>query len=284
MGERGYIEKYLYFSERRVGAVVRDNGIRLGRKSVSTTGKLNFLGLLSVEATRLFGRNELDRDAVTALIEREIGDHAVSRFHAPPPAQFVKGVGRLSMSEFISSGERRALFHTRVVRDDHYRTDIVLFGSMDNFPGFIAKDDQFASGWTSSAAKSIEIFLRSGLNTWDAPDEGNEALAHEALKVALRQGKNSASEADPTRPHLRGFTIGHSEDVEWFAEVHLDVELDPQRWGPHLHEPLNTERIIIAAPLWIRTPKPQAVVLYNPQRRAEGLPLKSVRRRRHARR
>lgn len=40
MGERGYVGKYLYFSERRVQTVADDNGIRLGRTPTSVTGKL----------------------------------------------------------------------------------------------------------------------------------------------------------------------------------------------------------------------------------------------------
>jgi len=279
MGERGYVGKYLYFSERRVQTVAGDNGIRLGRTSTSVTGKLGAPGVASVEASRSFGAASLDRDTVSALIERGIGDHAVSQFHTPSPVHFAKGVGSVAMSEFMASGDRRAIFHTRVVRDDGYRTDIVLFGSMDNLPDFIANDDLFSSGWTSSAAKSIEIFLRSGENTWDGPDEGGQALAREALKVALRQGISKASAADPSRPQLRGFTIGHAEDVEWFAEVHMDVEIDPERWSPDFEEAMSTERIIIGAPLWIRTPRPQAVELYNPRRRVEGLVLEPVQQR-----
>lgn len=232
-----------------------------------------------MEASKSFGAVSLDRDALSEQIGRGIGDHAVSQFHSPPPARFAKGVGTVAMAEFMASADRRAIFHTRVVRDDGHRTDVVLFGSVDNLPDFIAIDDLFSSGWTSSAAKSIEIFLRSGDNTWDESDEGDEALAREALKVALRQGTSKVSDADLSRPQLRSFTIGHAEDVEWFAEVHLDVEIDPDRWMPDPNEAMNTERIIIGAPLWIRTPRPEAVELYNLRRRAEGLPLEPLPRR-----
>lgn len=284
MGERGYVEKYLYFSNRRVQSVATDNDLHLGGTAASATASFGVPGLATLEVARGGGKGSPSRDAITSLIERRIGNHAVSRFDSPPPAQFVRGVGRVSMSEFSDYGERRALFHVRVLREDGYRTDVVLFGSMDNFPEHIANDGLFSSGWSSSAARSIEAFLRRGINTWDDPGEGNEALAHEALKLALQQGTSPESEADPSRPHLRGFTIGYSEDAEWFAQVHLDVEMDLQRWSWQRPGPLDTERIVIGAPLWIRTPKPQAVVLYNEQRRAEGMPLERVRRGRHAKR
>jgi hypothetical protein len=43
--------------------------------------------------------------------------------------------------------------------------------------------------------------------------------------------------------------------AEWFVDVYKDVELDKNRWnlkpGPDIPEPVD--RIVIGAPLWIRS-------------------------------
>lgn len=44
-------------------------------------------------------------------------------------------------------------------------------------------------------------------------------------------------------------------NAEWFAEVYHDAELNRERWHPHIGRdwPQPVDRIVIGAPLWVRT-------------------------------
>jgi hypothetical protein len=41
--------------------------------------------------------------------------------------------------------------------------------------------------------------------------------------------------------------------AEWFAEVYHDVELDKERWDLRQELPEPVDRIVIGAPLWVRS-------------------------------
>jgi hypothetical protein len=142
--------------------------------------------------------------------------------------------------------------------------DVCLFGSMDNFSGYIQKADFNAAGWTSSAWYAIEELLatrgRANTSQWD--DE--ESRAVEALKIATGQGITGHISDHKDRPWTRGFTVGCADDADWFAEVYVDVLLDKDRWDFDEDDPeYGAERIIIGAPLWIRTALSRPVTLYH---------------------
>jgi hypothetical protein len=81
--------------------------------------------------------------------------------------------------------------------------------------------------------------------------------------VATHQGMTGTDEEHAGKPWSRGFTFADVRDSEWFAEIYGDVVLTKERW--HLDEPVD--RILIGAPLWIRTPRMTNVRRYRDLRR-----------------
>ncbi|MER6592108.1 hypothetical protein ABT214_09695 [Micromonospora purpureochromogenes] len=71
------------------------------------------------------------------------------------------------------------------------------------------------------------------------------------MKIATDQGMNQDWQANPDQPWTRGFTFGDTSESDWFAEIYSDVVLDENRWD--LEEPVD--RILVGAPLWVRTPR-----------------------------
>ena len=154
--------------------------------------------------------------------------------------------------------------HTQTRSSLGHRTDICLFGSVDNFSGYIQRADYNPAGWTSSAWHAIDELLstcgQENTSQWD--DE--ESRAVEALKIALGQGITGHVKDHKDRPWTRGFTIGCAENTEWFAEVYVDVELTKDRWRFFPEEPeYGAEPILIGAPIWIRIASPKPVTLYH---------------------
>jgi hypothetical protein len=61
-------------------------------------------------------------------------------------------------------------------------------------------------------------------------------------------------------PWKRSFTYGDVEDcAEWCAQVYLDVDLVEAGLGPED----GFRRILVGAPIWVRTPRLRAVRLYS---------------------
>lgn len=67
------------------------------------------------------------------------------------------------------------------------------------------------------------------------------------------------------KPWTRGFTLGCADESEWFAQIFSDVVLDKDRWTFHSDGGISPEvdRILIGAPLWVRTPGAHAVTRYR---------------------
>lgn len=133
----------------------------------------------------------------------------------------------------------------------------------------VAEENGFEQGWTSSAAPAIGGLLasrgRENTSQWD--DEPFRAV--EALNIALHQGATGTDAEHTGRPETRGFTVGHTGDSRFFAEVYTDVVLDPQRWNLD-GELAGAERIIVGRPLWVRSMSPAAVVRYAELRNGTG--------------
>lgn len=203
----------------------------------------------------------LRRAEIARRIEVAIGDHAVDDFVTPPSVRFAKGIGRVSFAQFagVSTVNDGVVVHTSAQSSTGTPVEVCLFGSLENMAGYAGASDKTGSGWVSSAAPAIHEFLtsRGTVNTsqWDDP----EALSVEALTIAQDQGIVGRREEHEGRPWTRGFTLGHADDSEWFAEIYSDVILDKSRW--RLDE--DVDRILIGAPLWVRTPQPQAVTRYR---------------------
>jgi hypothetical protein len=127
-----------------------------------------------------------------------------------------------------------------------------LFGSEDNLPGWTGVDDRQPAGWTSSAMWDIGKWLasREGGRRRRRASDDHEYLAVEALKIADSQGMNRDYEDHPEEPWTRGYTFADADEAEWLIDVYWDVVLDKNRWSPDDHG----DRIVVGAPLWIRTP------------------------------
>jgi hypothetical protein len=256
MVPRGGIRRYAYWSDRRIRQIAGDNDIALERRLGWTSKlKIPLLGELELrKGGRTFRRNEIAR-----RIEEAIGELAVADFVTPPPVYFAKGIGRISFSQFVGASpvNEHMVAHTSVSSSLGHRVEVCMFGSLDNMAGYVGANDQTTGGWVSSAAPAIVAFLEShgtiNESQWDDP----ESISVEVLKIATVQGTTPRSEGG--KPWTRGFTLSHVDDSEWFADIYSDVVLDKSRWD--LDEPVD--RIIIGAPLWIRTPGPQSVTRYH---------------------
>ncbi|GIE33513.1 hypothetical protein Ait01nite_065580 [Actinoplanes italicus] len=250
MTERGEIIRYAYWSERRVKALALDLEIDLEprQKTKFTLFKLPFISTsLDLErAPRTLYRNE-----VSALIERAVGDLAVEDFVTPPKVQFAKGTGAVQFSHFISPQRDRVVLTVRTKASDGTDVVVCLFGSKDNLPGFVGSDDPSPGGWSSSAMWSIEHWLAGRCAESGLPHDDAESISVEALKIATEQGNNPDFKDNPDKPWTRGYTFGDAPEAEWFAEIYSDVVLDQDRWS--LDDPVD--RILVGAPVWVRTPK-----------------------------
>jgi hypothetical protein len=256
MAPRDGLRRYAYWSDRRIRKITVDNDIALERRLRWTSKfKVPWFGELEIgQDSRTIRRSEIAR-----RIEAAIGEHAVSDFVTPPPVHFAKGIGRISFSQFVGVSTVNAgiVAHTSVTSSNGHRVEVCMFGSVDNMADYAGAHDRTTEGWVSSAAPAIFAFLTShgtiNRSQWD----DDEAISVEASKIAIEQG--TAADTEPNKPWTRGFTLSHAEDSEWFAEIYSDVELDQSRWDLDR----AVDRIIIGAPLWIRTPGAQSITRYQ---------------------
>ncbi|MFF5018988.1 hypothetical protein [Streptomyces sp. NPDC001165] len=262
------VGRFVYWSERAIQTVAQENGVELDgqRRWTFQFNSPPFQAGLGGRERRT--RNRL---AEARSLERGLGRAAVDDFDTVPAAAFVKGVGTVSFSrfsEFRYAGNDAVLLHVQSRSAGGRRVDLCLFGSMDNVRG-MGPYDGFEQGWTSSAAPAIAELLasrgRENTSQWD--DEQSRAV--EALNIALNQGETGTHAEHAGRPETRGFTIGHTGDSQFFAEVYTDVLLDPQRWNLD-GQLAGAERIIVGRPLWVRSMSPAAVVRYAELRNGPG--------------
>lgn len=145
------------------------------------------------------------------------------------------------------------------------RVDVCLFGSLENTADYVGGSDQPPAGWSSSAARTIALYIQSrgtvNNSQWDDP----ESLAVEALKIATEQGVTGTWDEHQNKPWTRGFTFGHATESEWYAQIYNDVVLDKDRWTFNRDGGISpgVERILIGAPLWVRTPGAHAITRYR---------------------
>jgi hypothetical protein len=269
-GELGVTVEYLYWSSRRTGRFLEDNN--LVAQPVTRT--------ITSPAIRLFptfSRSTTSSDSlrpeVAKTIERALGQIAVTRFNAPSEIKYAKGTSTVVFGEFKTfevKHERQPAVMFTVMdynKRDRESVAICLFGSMDNFleyvqstgPGF--DGGPWSEGWVSSSAPAVYNFIASHGKQFDHLYFGPKevAMAVEALKIADGQGMYSGNAGLGTeKPWQRAFTYGDARKAQWLAQIYLDVDLlaaGRDREG-------GIRRILIGAPLWIRTPDPHAIRLY----------------------
>jgi hypothetical protein len=307
VAQRGKTVTYLYWSERRTGKFLEDNGIELPSVTYS-------IGTPGFKALPTFSKSTTRKGAlrpqVASRIERKLGQSAVTAFESPGPISYAKGTGSMVFGEFRTfsvdtEGRQPAVIFTA---GDYGRergsVAICLFGSMDNFAGYIQKAGaRYPDGWYSSDAPYVFQFLQSGALPGRVTPE---YMAMSALTIAISQGNNpytgqdnptisnldllrlwsegrpleelwpprsTSTPDDPTgfdRPWLRGFTYGDLQDsAEWLAQIYLDVDL--VKTGGKRRE--GFRRVLVGAPFWIRTANPQALSLYGKRGSSDSRPL-----------
>jgi hypothetical protein len=149
-------------------------------------------------------------------------------------------------------------------RRDRNSVAICLFGSMDNFPEYVqsAGPGYEDEGWVSSSAPAVYNFLKSHGKKYGYPCDTPEEMASEALRIADGQGiylPFSECDLGTAKPWKRSFTYGDANKAQWLAQIYLDVDLP----ASGLDREDGFRRIIVGAPLWIRTPAPHPVRLYT---------------------
>lgn len=257
MGELGGLQKYLYWSERRIIRWLEDSGVKIPKPSqqkVTTPNFSNFAPTLEISRPP----RDVTKPKIAELFSLSLGNRIVSDLDSPAPIEFAQGVGSIIYSQFIvGDTPSRALMYSSVETDSCDRVAACLFGSMENLAEFIAESEPKKKGWTTSSAGDIELFLRTREIENGLLLDSAEDLAREAVKVACRQGETNPAKTDG---YYRGFTYGETRDVaEWCAEIYWDVDLTETPEGP---EEGHT-RVLIGAPLWVRTPSLRSIHLYS---------------------
>jgi hypothetical protein len=249
VGELGIIRRYSYWSDSRIKGIAADNNISLDKRWLIT------FKTPSVGALPQIGVNEsqrtLQRHAVAERVEGSIGQLAVQDFVTPASAIFAKGRTPITFARYTRLSDRRAgrqqgdgvIIHARTVSSDGTRVEICLFGSIENCIDYLPGADAMAPMWRASSAQAIEEFIaHQGKKKAPIYDDG-ESIAVEILRTINNEG-------------MTGKRVFKSiQSTEWFAEVYHDVELDKNRWNLRAGRdlPETVDRIVIGAPLWVRT-------------------------------
>ncbi|MFF4101773.1 hypothetical protein [Streptomyces sp. NPDC001903] len=188
-------------------------------------------------------------------------------YQEPQPVLFATGVGAVAFSAFTDgpARDKGVVLHTRTRSTDGRRVDLCLFGSLDNTLDF--RPGEALEGSSSSAwyavAELLESRGRRNTSQWD--DHG---LAVEALKIALNDRERAENPDHDDAPWTRPLALGRAVDAEWFAVIYSDITLDPARWHLDRTGLAGTRRIIVGAPVWVRSASPDALVRYAEGRRS----------------
>lgn len=250
MGTLGASVKYLYWSERRIARLEEDNSLNARLRKSVTVESPSLPGTPKVSGE--FDQRPPTRKERAARIEAALGEELVRSFNTPD-CRFAAGSGSIIFSQFENVPENdRTVIFSKVQGADGSLIGIALFGSMSNYIEFLQNAQApLQHGWTSSAAPSVFRFLqnRQSGTSWD---NSPEYLAREAIKIADGQGiAGDANRPATWSPTNRGFTFGDVQnDAEWAAEIYLDYHFTAEQ------RPIEGEydRVLIGAPLWVRTP------------------------------
>jgi hypothetical protein len=183
-----------------------------------------------------------------------------------PNPQHLFGTSGISFSDFRDGAglleERRVMALTLYANKDGTHLAICLYCSMDNFSEILRDEGEARSEgeWTFSSAPAVAEFIaNSGKITSKNPwTRDPNLIAMESVKLAL-------DVRDINPEHGRGWSrrpLAFAQmdgDAEWVAEVYHDAALEniftvdrSRQYDPAL-PPLKISRIVVGAPLWIRT-------------------------------
>jgi hypothetical protein len=267
MGERGGVQHYLYWSDRRIRQFLDDQDIAISERTQRKLSSPTFNGFAPT-VQMVFDRAVPYKPELANKVERALGALAVSDFDVPAPITFARGCGTVTFSEFVDLFDeskdadlgypRHALMYSRVLTRSGLGVGICLFGSMQNYADYVKDAENHSKeGWTASSAPAVTRFLRNRC-TEGEESYSQEELARQALQIANAQGvRNPEARNDWNR----GFTFGDARDVaEWLAEIWYDCDFRGSSGGPGWE---GIERVLIGAPYWVRTPSLRAVNLYS---------------------
>jgi hypothetical protein len=248
LGELGTVRRYSYWSDRRVRDIAADNSIDLDRRWRLGLKTPTFGLLPEAEVTK--ERRAVQRHDVALRVEAAIGQVAVEDFVTPPRAAYVKGCSDVTFASYTrwhghkKDAKRKAvMIHTRTKSSNGCRVEMCFFASIENCAGYLAGSNAEAPMWSSSSTPYIEEFIANQGRKKAQLYDDDESIAVEILRTINNQGM-----ADR-------YVFRRIASAEWFAEVYHDVELDKGRWrfrpGEDFPEPVD--RIVIGAPLWVRS-------------------------------
>ena len=263
MSGQAFPRKYLYFSERRVRSWLDDSGVATRPPLSREVTTPNFGNVApSVKWTRV--GEARPGSYLTELFERKLGDWIVRDLGSPGPIRFAAGTGIVNFGEFVDDvTAKRALMHVDAnVEDRAGRVAVCLFGSLENYAESIPRSTdpspRLEHGWTSSAAPDIERFL-STRSVDGVVIKDREDLAREAVRVVLFQGERGPG-TGAHKGYNRSFTYGETNrSAEWCAEIYDDIDLGDTRAGAEE----GFDRVLVGAPMWVRTPSPCDMWLYS---------------------
>lgn len=246
MGELGVVRRYAYWSDRRVRSIAADNAIALEQR-----WRLGFrtpsLGL-APQAEIAQDRQTLQCHEVAVRVEQAIGARAIEDFVTPPPASFARGCTDMTLAAYTrwhgakkKSKRKAVIAHTQTTSSDGSSVEIILFASIEHCAGYLSANKADAPSWSSSSTGAIEEFI-SHRGKMPAPIyDDDESIAYETVRVMRNEGM------------IDMHVFKRIRAAEWLAEVYHDVVLDKkERWHFRPGDP-QPDRIVIGAPLWIRS-------------------------------
>lgn len=265
--ERGRY-KYLYWSDRAVSEILEGGANKRGTLSLTTPTFMNVAPSVSWTSTE----STLQRDRLARRVEKTLKRGILKDPVLLRQAPHISGFGQIEFGEFVSPrGEPvGSLMFTRLRASDGTRTVVCLFGSLDNFAGYLTESGTASrEGWTSSSAPYVREFLEGkcehGVRMFGGNLESRPMLAHYVLQIASAQG----IERRPFAPWNRAFTYGDvQKSGEWLAEIYYDLSEDQvpendaeaKRW---LFGRGSLDRVIIARPVWLRIKKQKDIRVYS---------------------
>jgi hypothetical protein len=142
-------------------------------------------------------------------------------------------------------GDKAVMIHTRTTSSNGCQVVVILFASIENCAGYLQGAKAEAPFWSSSSTGAIEEFIAHQGTRNDSQYDDDESIAVEILRVI-----NNENMTDK-------YVFRRLISAEWFAEIYHDVELDKNRWNlkPGYDIPDPVDRIVIGAPLWVRSIK-----------------------------
>jgi len=264
--------KYLYWSQRRVSHVTEDRGIHLPKPSEYNLGAN--IGAINVGKKVQSGNGSSRHDVAETLVDRLSPARLDAGAAGPEQGMpFTVGTGTIAFSEFRGDEklgmERLAIGYAAFNTSDGKSVALCLFCSLDNFVEFIQSSDSGVKrGWSWSSSPAVLEFIRTSGATKGiySPNE----IAIECVKHAL--DRRDVKDSDAGHWKRRPFTFLEVQgEAEWLAEVYHDAVFDStvEIGGVASSPDLKFDRIVVGAPLWIRTRKMRAVRLSDEYTEAE---------------